>query len=55
MADRFVSYNHNANCCSTCAAATSSARICRILDTAIIVAVSIFICLLNLRLRGWLM
>ena len=50
MAARFTSNNHTANCCSTCAAATSSARINRILDTAIILAVSIFVCLINIRL-----
>ena len=54
MATRFSSYNQTANCCYTCAAATSSARICRILDTAMILVVSIFVCLVNLRLRGLL-
>ena len=50
MAARFTSYNHTANCCS--AAASSSARICRILDTAIILVVSIFVCLIGIRLCG---
>ena len=50
MAARFASYNHNANCCYTDAAACSSARISRILDTAVILVVSIFVCLLNPRL-----
>ena len=50
MAARFTSYNHTANCCSTGAAATSSARISRILDTAVILVVSIFVCLINIRL-----
>jgi len=50
MAARFSSYNQTANCCYTFAAATSSARISRILDTAIVLVVSIIICLLNLRL-----
>ena len=39
----------NTNCC-TAAAACSSARICPLLDTAIIAVVSI--CILCLRLRG---
>ena len=50
MAARFSTANHTANCCSTSAAATSSARISRILDTAIILVVSIFVCLINIRL-----
>ena len=50
MAARFTSYNHTANCCSTSAAACSSARISRILDTAVILVVSIFISLINIRL-----
>ena len=50
MAARFTSNNHTANCCSTYAAACSSARISRILDTAIILVVSIFVCLINIRL-----
>ena len=54
MAARFSSYNHTANCCYTSAAATSSARIIRILDTAILLVVSIFVCLINLRLWAWL-
>ena len=51
MAAQFTSYNHTANCCSTSAAACSSARISRILDTAVILVVSIFISLIHLRLR----
>ena len=54
MAARFYSYNQNANCCATYAAASSSARISRILDTAILLVVSIFVCLINLRLWAWL-
>lgn len=50
MAARFYSYNQTANCCSTSAAACSSARISRILDTAVILVVSIFISLINIRL-----
>ena len=50
MAERFYSYNQTANCCSTSAAACSSARISRILDTAVILVVSIFISLINIRL-----
>jgi len=48
----FAHSNHTANCCSACAAATSYARRFRILDTAIMLVVSIFICLLSIRLRG---
>ena len=54
MAAMVSSYNQTANCCYTCAAATSSARISRILDTAMVLVVSIFVCLVNLRLRGLL-
>ena len=54
MATKVYVYNQTANCCSTCAAATSSARINRILDTAIILVVSIFVGLINLRLWAWL-
>ena len=54
MAAMVSSYNQTANCCYTCAAASSSARISRILDTAIVLVVSIFVYLLNLRLRLWL-
>jgi len=50
MAARFYSNNQTANCCSTSAAACSSARISRILDTAVILVVSIFISLINIRL-----
>ena len=50
MAAKVSSYNHTANCCSTYAAACSSARISRILDTAIMLVVSIFICLINILL-----
>lgn len=50
MAAQVSSYNHTANCCSTYAAACSSARISRILDTAVILVVSIFISLINIRL-----
>jgi len=55
MSAKFYAYNQTSNCCYTCAAATSSARISRILDTAIILVVSIFVCLINLRLWAWLM
>lgn len=51
MAAKVSTNNQTANCCYTCAAATSSARISRLLDTAIIMVVSIFVCLINLRLR----
>lgn len=54
MATRFMNNNQSANCCYTCAAATSSARISRILDTATVLVVSIFVFLVNLRLGGLL-
>ena len=42
------------NCTSAhcCAVACSSAPIARLVDTAVILAVSIFICLFNIRLRA---
>ena len=45
-------YNQTSNCCTTSAVACSSARISEILDTALLLAVSIFICLFNIRLRA---
>ena len=54
MAARFTTNNQTANCCSTFAAATSSARIIRIMDTAMMLVVSIFVGLINLRLCAWL-
>ena len=51
MAAKVSSYNRTANCCYTTAAACSSARISRILDTAVMLVVSIFVCLISLRLR----
>ena len=48
MAARFT-YNH-ANCCSNSAAAYSSARISRNMDTAMILVVSFFVCLIHIRL-----
>jgi len=44
MAAYGFSYNQTSNCCSTSAAAYSSARISLILDTALLLAVSISIC-----------
>ena len=55
MTARFASMMSASHCCTTSAAACSSARIRSIQDTAIILVVSIFVCLLNLRLRGMLM
>ena len=52
MTARFTTGNHTYNCCSSCAAATSSARISLVLDTAIILVVSIFVRLLSLRIMG---
>ena len=54
MAAMVNTFNQTTNCCSAFAAATSSARISRIMDTAMIMVVSIIICLINLRLRVWL-
>ena len=43
MAAFGYTYNQTSNCCKTTAAACSSARISLILDTALLLAVSIFI------------
>lgn len=52
MTARFSTRNHSFNCCSS-AAACSSARIIPLLDTAIILVVSIcVVCLLPLRIIG---
>ena len=52
MAARFASMKTCSNCCNS-AAACSSARIIPILDTAMILVVSIcIICLLPLRVLG---
>ena len=51
MAARFYTDNQTANCCYSSAAASSSAQINRILDTAIVLVVSIFVCLISVRLR----
>lgn len=52
MAARFTSYNQTSNCCYATAAACSSARISLVLDTAMILVVSVFVRLISLRL--WL-
>lgn len=52
MTARFTNNAHTFNCCSGCAAATSSARINLVLDTAMILVVSIFVRLLSLRIMG---
>ena len=49
MAARFASMKTCANCCSA-AAACSSAQMIPILDTAMILVVSICVCLLPLRI-----
>ena len=49
MATRFYN-NQTANCCSNSAAACSSARISRNLDTAMTLVVSIFVSLIHIRL-----
>lgn len=51
MTARFSSMNPAAYCCTGSAAATFSARICSVMDTAIILVVSIFVCLLGIRLQ----
>lgn len=51
MAARFTSNGTSSNCCSA-AAACSSARIIPVLDTAVILVVSICIFLLPLRICG---
>ena len=51
MTARFATMNHASHCCTGSAAATSSARIRSIMDTAILLVVSIFVSLLSLRLR----
>ena len=43
---------HNSYC-SSCAAACTSMRIRPLMDTAIILVVSIFVCLINIRLWMW--
>jgi len=48
----YTDHNQSSNCCT--AAASSSAPVCKILDTACALAVSIFICLISridVRLR----
>ena len=45
MRTQVSTHNQCSNCC-TCAAAYSSARVSLILDTARILAVSIFLCLI---------
>ena len=52
MAARFSSMKSASACCMTTAAASASARISSVMDTAIILAVSIFVCPLVLRLRA---
>ena len=49
MTARFSAMNHASHCCT--AAACSSARISLVLDTVALLAVSIFVSLLSLRIR----
>lgn len=53
MNARFASAAMHTNCCSACAAACTSARICLVQDTAINLVVSIFVIAL-VSLRIWL-
>ena len=48
MAARFPSTTAHTNHCTSFAAACSSARISLIMDTVIILAVSVFVCLIGL-------
>ena len=52
MTARFATMNHASHCCTGSAAATSSARIRSIMDTAVLLVVSIIIALRNVRLRA---
>ncbi len=45
-------FGNHTNCCAASAAAHASARIRSIMDTAVLLAVSIFVCILDLRVRG---
>lgn len=49
MAAKFRAFTAHMNHCSAMAAACSPARVTEILDTAMILAVSILVCLLGLR------
>ena len=51
MTARFSSMKTASHCCTGTAAASASARIRSVMDTAIILVVSIFVCPLVLRLR----
>ena len=50
MAAKVSTFNQAAHCCSMSAAACSSARIRLAMDTVVILAVSIFVALMNLRI-----
>lgn len=50
MTARFAAMNPASHCCTASAAACSSARICSVMDTAVILVVSILIALLPVRL-----
>ena len=51
MTARFAAMDHAGHCHTMSAAACSSAYICSVMDTAISLVVSIFVCLLSIRLR----
>ena len=51
MAAGYMTMKQHPNCCETSAAACTSARICRVLDT-VILAVSIFVLILVKLLLG---
>ncbi len=53
MAAYGYGFNQTSNCCSSRAAACSSARICLVLDAAMILVVSIFVRLISIRLWGF--
>lgn len=51
MTGKYVTSTAHMNHCSTMAAACSPARIIENLDTVVILAVSVFVCLISIRLR----
>lgn len=54
MAMVSANYNHSSNCCASAAACSSALNI-PVLDAAVLLVVSIFVlCLLPLRILGWL-
>ena len=52
MAAKFSHSHNHFGCCASAAAACASMRISPIMDTVVVLAVSIFVCLLSLRVMG---